>query len=109
MLFCALVGTGSQLATMVFLMILFATATTLYMGRGAIIVSFIICYALTSLVAGYTSGALYCRSQGPNWIKTMLHTAALFPGALVEPVFQPAGALRRSPTPAFVRQVCALR
>jgi transmembrane 9 superfamily protein 3 len=36
-LFCALVGTGSQLATMVFLMILFATATTLYMGRGAML------------------------------------------------------------------------
>ena len=79
-LFCALVGTGSQLATMVFLMILFATATTLYMGRGAIIVSFIICYALTSLVAGYSSGALYCRSQGTSWIKTMLYTAGLFPG-----------------------------
>ena len=80
MLFCALVGTGSQLATMVFLMILFATATTLYMGRGAIIVSFIVCYSLTSLVAGYSSGALYCRSQGGAWIKTMMLTAGLFPG-----------------------------
>lgn len=79
-LFCALVGTGSQLATMVFLMILFATATTLYMGRGAIIVSFIICYSLTSLVAGYSSGALFCRSQGGTWIKTMMLTAGLFPG-----------------------------
>ena len=73
-------GTGSQLATMVFLMILFATATTLYMGRGAIIVSFIICYSLTSVVAGYSSGALFCRSQGGTWIKTMMLTAGLFPG-----------------------------
>merc|ERR1711988_991259 len=32
-LFCALVGTGSQLAVMVAIMILFSTATTLYMGR----------------------------------------------------------------------------
>jgi len=79
-LFCALIGTGSQLATMVFLMILFATATTLYMGRGAIIVSFIVCYALTSLVAGYSSGALYSRSGGATWIHTMLLTAGLFPG-----------------------------
>merc|ERR1711935_1066721 len=71
---------GSQLATMVFLMILFATATTLYMGRGAIIVSFIVCYSLTSLVAGYSSGALYCRCQGGTWIKTMMLTAGLFPG-----------------------------
>ena len=60
-LFCALVGTGSQLATMSFAMILFATATNLYMGRGAIIVSFLVAYCLTSVVAGYTSGSLYAR------------------------------------------------
>ena len=78
-IFCALVGTGSQLACMVFSMILFATATTLYMGRGAIIVSFLVAYCLTSVVAGYTSGSLYCRSGGRFWIRTMLYTASLFP------------------------------
>ena len=78
-LFCALVGTGSQLACMVFSMILFATATTLYMGRGAIIVSFLVAYCLTSLVAGYTSGGLYSRSNGRFWIRTMMYTASLFP------------------------------
>eukprot|EP00316_Scyphosphaera_apsteinii_P000992 CAMPEP_0119321780 /NCGR_PEP_ID=MMETSP1333-20130426/56417_1 /TAXON_ID=418940 /ORGANISM="Scyphosphaera apsteinii, Strain RCC1455" /LENGTH=521 /DNA_ID=CAMNT_0007328835 /DNA_START=14 /DNA_END=1576 /DNA_ORIENTATION=- len=79
-LFCALVGTGAQLATLVLFMILFATATTLYMGRGAIIVSFLVCYCITSLVAGYTSGALYSRCQGKSWIRTMLYTVAIFPG-----------------------------
>jgi len=79
-LFCALVGTGAQLASMVFFMILFATATTLYMGRGAIIVSFLGCYAVTSCIAGYVSGSLYARSNGKSWIRTMLYSAALFPG-----------------------------
>ena len=64
---------------MVFSMILFATATTLYMGRGAIIVSFLVAYCLTSLVAGYTSGGLYSRSNGRFWIRTMMYTASLFP------------------------------
>ena len=71
-LFCALVGSGSQLACMVFIMILFATATTLYMGRGGIIISFLVVYCLTSIVAGYTSGGLYARSGGHAWIPTMM-------------------------------------
>jgi len=78
-LFCALVGTGAQLAAMVAIMIVFATATTLYMGRGAIIISFLIVYCLTSLVAGYASGSLYARSGGRSWITTMAWTASLFP------------------------------
>jgi len=44
---------------MVLVMILVASATDLYMGRGAIIVSFLGVYTATSLVAGYVSGALY--------------------------------------------------
>jgi len=102
-MFCALVGTGSQLATMVFVMILcaacfrkvrtsecrrhcftaivcrFATATTLYMGRGAILIAFIMCYSLASVVCGYTSGSLYARSGGRAWIPTMLYSASIFP------------------------------
>lgn len=78
-LFCALMGTGAQIAAMVAIMILFSTATTLYMGRGAIIISFLIVYCLTSIIAGYTAGGLYARSGGRGWIKTMLWTASLFP------------------------------
>jgi transmembrane 9 superfamily protein 3 len=78
-LFCALIGTGSQLAAMVGIMIIFATATTLYMGRGGIIISFLLVYCLSSIVAGYTSGSLYSRSGGQSWIRTMIYTASLFP------------------------------
>ena len=59
---------------MVFVMIIFATATTLYMGRGAILVSFIVCYSVTSLVAGFTSGSLYSRNNGRVWIPTMIYS-----------------------------------
>jgi transmembrane 9 superfamily protein 3 len=81
-LFCALVGTGAQLAAMVLVMILFATATNLYMGRGAIIVSFLACYAATAVVGGYASGSLYAASEGTRWIRTMLWTASLFPAVM---------------------------
>jgi len=78
-LFCALVGTGWQLATVTFFMILFATATSLYMGRGAIILSFLIAYCLASVVAGYSSGGLYSRLRGQAWISCLLFTVVLFP------------------------------
>lgn len=79
-LFCALVGTGAHLASMVVVMILWAAATTLYMDRGRIVVSFIVVYCLTALVGGYTSGGLYSRSGGRRWIAALVHTATLFPG-----------------------------
>jgi len=53
---------------------------TYYRSRGAVVSSFIICYALTSFVAGYASGGFYARNGGKNWIKTMLLTAGIFPG-----------------------------
>ncbi|WOL02345.1 hypothetical protein Cni_G11064 [Canna indica] len=75
----ALVGTGAQLAMLVLLVILFAIVGTLYIGRGAIITTFIICYALTSVISGYVSGGLYSRNGGKNWIQGMILTASLFP------------------------------
>ena len=78
-LFCALVGTGAQIATMVFVMILFATVTTLYTSRGAILIAFVVCYSLTSVVCGYYSGSLYARCSGRSWIPTMLYSASIFP------------------------------
>jgi transmembrane 9 superfamily protein 3 len=32
--------------------------------RGAIVTTFIVCYALTSFIAGYVSGGLYSRHGG---------------------------------------------
>ncbi|KAL3690591.1 hypothetical protein R1sor_016900 [Riccia sorocarpa] len=78
-LLSALVGTGAQLAMLVLLVILFAVIGMLYVGRGAIVTTFIVCYALTSFIAGYVSGGFYSRNDGKHWIKSMLLTASLFP------------------------------
>ncbi|KAJ0442956.1 putative nonaspanin (TM9SF) [Helianthus annuus] len=82
-LLSAVVGTGAQLALLILLVILFAIVATLYIGRGAIVTTFIVCYALTSFVSGYVSGGMYSRHGGKNWIKSMILTASLFPLALL--------------------------
>ncbi|MCD9638811.1 Transmembrane 9 super member 1 [Datura stramonium] len=78
-LLSALVGTGAQLALLVLLVILLAIVGMLYVGRGAIVTTFIVCYALTSFISGYVSGAMYSRNGGKSWIKSMILTASLFP------------------------------
>uniref|UniRef100_A0A2P2MEG6 Transmembrane 9 superfamily member n=1 Tax=Rhizophora mucronata TaxID=61149 RepID=A0A2P2MEG6_RHIMU len=78
-LISAVVGTGAQLALLVLLVILLAIVGTLYVGRGAIVTTFIVCYALTSFVSGYVSGGMFSRNGGKNWIKSMMLTASLFP------------------------------
>ncbi|PKA46971.1 hypothetical protein AXF42_Ash011645 [Apostasia shenzhenica] len=78
-LLSALVGTGAQLALLVLLVILLAIVGMLYVGRGAIHTTFILCYAFTSFIAGYVSGGLYSRNGGKSWIKSMILTASLFP------------------------------
>ncbi|XP_038683970.1 transmembrane 9 superfamily member 1-like [Tripterygium wilfordii] len=75
----AVVGTGAQLALLVLLVILLAIVGTLYVGRGAIVTTFIVCYALTSFISGYVSGGMYSRHGGKSWIKSMILTASLFP------------------------------
>ncbi|GAB2257793.1 hypothetical protein Droror1_Dr00013953 [Drosera rotundifolia] len=78
-LLSALVGTGAQLAMLVLLVILLAIVGTLYVGRGAIVTTFVVCYALTSFISGYVSGGMYSRNGGKSWIKAMILTASLFP------------------------------
>ncbi|KAH0768289.1 hypothetical protein AABB24_002079 [Solanum stoloniferum] len=78
-LLSALVGTGAQLALLVLLVILLAIVGMLYVGRGSIVTTFIVCYALTSFISGYVSGAMYSRNGGKSWIKSMILTASLFP------------------------------
>eukprot|EP00897_Mesotaenium_endlicherianum_P009813 jgi/Mesen1/8860/ME000053S08260 len=80
-LLSALVGTGAQLALLVLSVILIAIVGMLYVGRGTIVTAFIICYALTSFVAGYVSGGFYSRNDGKHWMKSMLTTASFFPFA----------------------------
>ncbi|XP_042066809.1 transmembrane 9 superfamily member 1 [Salvia splendens] len=78
-LLTAVVGTGAQLATLVLLVIILAIVGMLYIGRGAIVTTFIVCYAFTSFIAGYVSGGMYSRHGGKKWITSMILTASLFP------------------------------
>ncbi|KAG8474152.1 hypothetical protein CXB51_034030 [Gossypium anomalum] len=78
-LLSAVVGTGAQLALLVLLVILLAIVGTLYVGRGAIVTTFILCYAFTSFISGYVSGGMYSRNGGKSWVKSMILSASLFP------------------------------
>ncbi|KAF7803615.1 transmembrane 9 superfamily member 1 [Senna tora] len=78
-LLSAVVGTGAQLALLVLLVILLAIVGMLYVGRGAIVTTFIVCYAFTSFISGYVNGGMYSRNGGKNWIKSLILTASLFP------------------------------
>ena len=49
------------------------------MSRGAVLIAFIVCYSLTSVVCGYTSGSLYSKNGGRSWIPTMVMAASIFP------------------------------
>ena len=62
LLFSALVGTGSQLAVVVLLVILFAILGELYTERGSLLSTSIFMYAATAPLNGYFGGSLYARS-----------------------------------------------
>jgi len=90
-LFSAMMGSGYQLIYLAVSVILFAIAGTLYTDRGAMVTAFIVCYALTSIVAGYKSGSYYNQyfypNPAPQWIKTMVMTSLFLPGVGFTVVF----------------------
>mmetsp|Transcript_35820 Transcript_35820/g.47291 ORF Transcript_35820/g.47291 Transcript_35820/m.47291 type:complete len:612 (-) Transcript_35820:410-2245(-) len=90
MWFAALIGTGWQLVVLVLGVILFAVAGPLhgdvYEERGEMLTASIVCYALSTVVAGYASGAYYKQyfttpkaELGSKWQQTMLVTVVLLP------------------------------
>jgi len=79
-LFASLVGTGHQLALLIFFVILLAFVGSFYEDRGTIATTFIVCYALTSFIAGYGGGGFYARNGGKAWMQVLFLTAGLFPG-----------------------------
>lgn len=83
MFYSALVGTGSQLIVLILTVILFAISGSLYVERGGVVTAFLVCYALSSIVAGYVSGGYYKQhfypKPAPEWKKTLLFTTCFFP------------------------------
>jgi len=79
MLFSSLIGTGAQLAVVVFFVVIFAIIGELYTERGSLLSTTIFVYAATAPVSGYFGGSLYARMGGKVWIRQMLMSAFLLP------------------------------
>ncbi|KAK9120470.1 hypothetical protein Syun_018087 [Stephania yunnanensis] len=82
-LFCAILGSGSQLLVLAMFIFLLALVGTFYpYNRGALFSALVIIYALTSGIAGYTSTSTYLQLEGNNWVRNVLLTGCLFIGPL---------------------------
>jgi hypothetical protein len=62
--FCAYVGTGAQLLSLIFFLLCLAVMNTFYPGnRGAMYTAAIVLYALTAGTAGFVSAHMYASSS----------------------------------------------
>jgi transmembrane 9 superfamily protein 3 len=75
----SLIGSGYQMAAVVFIVILFAIVGELYTERGSLLNTAIFMYAITSPINGFFGGGLYARLGGKLWIRQMVVGALLVP------------------------------
>ena len=67
-LFCACIGTGTQLFAMVLFVFVLALVGVFYpYNRGALLTACIVLYALTAGIAGYVAANDYRQMGGENW------------------------------------------
>ena len=78
-LLSVMIGTGYQVASVVFFVTLFAIFGELYTERGSMLSAAIFVYAATSPINGYFGGGLYSRFNGRKWIKQMILSAFFLP------------------------------
>ena len=84
--FCAYVGTGAQLLSLVFFMLVLAIMNMFYPGnRGSMNTAALVLYALTAGTAGFVSAHMFGRFYGPDgrWAWNLLLSATLFPVPLL--------------------------
>lgn len=83
MLFCASVGTGSQILGMALITIFFAAAGFLSpSSRGNLMTALLVMFVLLGFVAGYLSSKTYKMFKGKRWQACTIMTAFLYPGIL---------------------------
>lgn len=75
----SLIGSGYQMASVVFIVVLFAIVGELYTERGSLLNTAIFMYSVTSPVNGFFGGGLYARLGGKMWIRQMVVGALLVP------------------------------
>ncbi|PIA59057.1 hypothetical protein AQUCO_00400130v1 [Aquilegia coerulea] len=84
-LFCAIMGSGAQLLTLVFVLFILAFLGVIYpYNRGALYTSLVVIYALTSVIAGYTAASFRTQLAGTGWevVKCVFLTGVLYLGPL---------------------------
>ncbi|XP_059065677.1 transmembrane 9 superfamily member 2-like isoform X1 [Cryptomeria japonica] len=82
-LFCAVLGSGTQLFALVIFVFMLALVGAFYpYSRGTLHTALLVIYALTSGIAGYTSASFYTQLGGSNWVRNQLLTGCLFCGPL---------------------------
>ncbi|KAJ6765639.1 TRANSMEMBRANE 9 SUPERFAMILY MEMBER 5 [Salix purpurea] len=80
-LFCAVLGVGTQLLTVVFFLFVLAFVGMLYpYNRGALFTSFVLLYALSSVVGGYTTASFHNQFCETGWERSVLLSGILYPG-----------------------------
>ncbi|CAO3589718.1 unnamed protein product [Absidia cylindrospora] len=81
MLMSAFIGSGSQLAVMGLVMIIYIIWGQSYSERATIMTASVAVYTMTALVSGYTSTKVYATYGGKDWVRNVILTAVLFPVA----------------------------
>ncbi|KAK9810322.1 hypothetical protein WJX72_008660 [[Myrmecia] bisecta] len=83
-LFCACVGTGSQVLVMAMAIFMLALVGVFYpYNRGALLTACVVLYALTAGVAGYVAGVCYKIMGGTNWVRNVMVTCMLWCGPML--------------------------
>jgi transmembrane 9 superfamily protein 3 len=78
----SLIGSGYQIASVVFIVVIFAIVGELYTERGSLLNTAIFMYAITSPINGFFGGGLYARLGGKLWIRQMAIGALLVPALI---------------------------
>ncbi|KAH7307317.1 hypothetical protein KP509_22G054000 [Ceratopteris richardii] len=82
-LFCAVLGSGTQLLALATFIFILALVGLFYpYNRGALYTALVVIYALTSGIAGYSAASFYRQLGGTNWVRNLLLTGCLFCGPL---------------------------
>ncbi|KAE8688726.1 Transmembrane 9 superfamily member 5 [Hibiscus syriacus] len=82
-LFCAVIGMGTQLLTLVFcLFVLVCLGILIPYNRGTLCTALVILYSLTSVVAGYTTASFHRQFAETGWERSVLLAGIMFAGPL---------------------------
>lgn len=80
-LFCAFVGTGTQIFFLALFIFALALVGVFYpYNRGALFSALIVLYALTACIAGYTATSYYVQMEGQAWVRNIMMTCFIYCG-----------------------------